>query len=134
MSSSTFCNRSACRRARSCRKKLQRAVTLAALKLRKAEGPSLVLILLDADDDLPCELGPSLLEQFLELDDGEIADDPEERGLQKAWIERRFRALKYSETVDQPAMSAKLDLALCRRRSPSFEKLCRELEQRLGAD
>jgi predicted ATPase len=38
--------------------------------------------------------------------------------------------VKYSETIDQPAMTADMDLSLCRRRSPSFDKLCRELEKR----
>lgn len=51
----------------------------------------------------------------------------------KAWIEKRIKAPKYSETVDQPAMTAAMDLALCRSRSPSFDKLCRELEKRCGA-
>ena len=32
---------------------------------------------------------------------------------------------------NQPRMTAAMDLALCRRRSPSFDKLCRELKQRL---
>ena len=31
----------------------------------------------------------------------------------------------------QPGMTQAMDMALCRRRSPSFDKLCRELERRL---
>ena len=40
-------------------------------------------------------------------------------------------ATRYSETRDQPAMTRAMDLALCRGRAPSFDKLCRDLEQRL---
>jgi len=73
------------------------------------------------------------LEDFLDLGGGEtLSEDPEKDGLKKAWIESRFRGLRYSETVDQPRMTAAMDLALCRSRSPSFDKLCRELSKRLG--
>jgi hypothetical protein len=51
-------------------------------------------------------------------------------GLSKAWIEQRFKGTRYSETQDQPAMTLVMDLNLCRTRSPSFDKLCRELERR----
>lgn len=37
-------------------------------------------------------------------------------------------------TVDQPAMTSHMDLHLARERSPSFDKLCRELERRLSRD
>lgn len=64
-------------------------------------------------------------------EDDVVPEDPEQTGARKAWIEKRFKGGKYSETVDQPKMTAKMDLQLCRRRSPSFDKLCRELEQRI---
>lgn len=54
--------------------------------------------------------------------------DPESAGLGKAWVASRFRAPKYSPRIDQPRLTAAFDLHLCRRRSPSFDKLCRELE------
>lgn len=144
---------------------LERRVKLAALKLRASELPGFLLVLLDADEDLPCELAPTLLkraqdahadldvvcvlanpeyetwfvaaaeslEDFLDLEDGEtLSEDPEKDGLKKAWIESRFRGLRYSETVDQPRMTAAMDLELCRSRSPSFDKLCRELRTRQG--
>lgn len=63
------------------------------------------------------------------LDDiAEPPADPEKDGLGKAWIERRIRSPKYSPRIDQPRLTAAFDLHLCRRRSPSFDKLCRELE------
>lgn len=73
----------------------------------------------------------SLTEYITIAQDETISEDPERRGSGKGWIERRFKGPKYSETVDQPRMTAKMDLTLCRRRSPSFDKLCRELESRL---
>jgi hypothetical protein len=147
---------------------LSRAVNLAALKLRALSGmePAMILILVDADNDLPCVLAPKLLEiarrsrsdvyvscvvanveyetwfiaaaeslaEYLDLSADElIPEDPERQRLGKGWIKRRFRGIKYSETVDQPAMTSQMDLSLCRRRSHSFAKLCRELEGRLTA-
>ncbi|MCP3959324.1 MAG: DUF4276 family protein [bacterium] len=145
-------------------KELGKAIDLAMLKLRAAvpEGmPGMILVLLDADEDKPCLLGPKLLGYALEtrqdadvacvianveyetwfvaaaeslnqyLDIGDIPDAPEDLRCRKGWIQKRFRGPKYSETVDQPALTAALDLALCRRRSPSFDKLCRELAGRL---
>lgn len=73
------------------------------------------------------------LGSFLTLSDNDISGDPEEQGLRKGWIKQRFAGNKYSETADQPRMTAIMDLQQCRRRSPSFDKLCRELESRLRA-
>lgn len=123
--------------------------------------PTLVLVLLDADDDLPCIVGPSVaavlggvagsasacvvankefetwfvaaaesLSKYLELPhDFAPITSPESAGLGKAWIERHFNGVKYSETIDQPKLTAAMDLTLCRNRSASFDKLCRELER-----
>jgi len=60
----------------------------------------------------------------------EIPPAPEATRSGKGWVDRHFKGTKYSETVDQPAMTARMDLSLCRKRSPSFDKLCRELEHR----
>lgn len=143
---------------------LQRAIGLAALKLSSAPADcdgAVVLLLVDADDDLPCVLGPNLLSllkkcrddidsicvianreyetwfvaaagslgDYLDLPD-ELPTDPEGQRAGKQWVQRYFRGTKYSETVDQPRMSARMDLDLCRERSPSFDKLWRELELR----
>ncbi len=73
------------------------------------------------------------LSEHLELPPGEtIPTEPESTGSKEAWIERHFRG-SYSPTVDQPSMTAAMDLALCRERCPSFDKLCRELEARCTA-
>jgi hypothetical protein len=60
-----------------------------------------------------------------------IPDFPEDQRCGKKWIESRFRGAKYSETQDQPKMTAAMDFSRARRRSPSFDKLCRELERRI---
>ena len=146
---------------------LERSIQHAIRKLRDLESddPAVVLVLLDADDDLPCELGPTILgmarlarrdvdvfcvianveyETWLiagadslveDLDlsrDRELPPSPEAQRLGKAWIQRRFRKRRsYSPTTDQPAMTSRMDLERARERSPSFAKLCRELEKRL---
>lgn len=150
------------------RPELKRAIKLALLKLADSSIPpahQMVLVLIDADKDGPCLLGPKLLgwakqvrpdadvacvlanveyetwfaaaaeslREHLDLPPDEpIPEDPEGLRLGKPWIDRHFRGTKYSETVDQPSMTAKMDLRQCRKRSPSFDKLCRELEKRLG--
>ncbi len=71
---------------------------------------------------------------------------PEGQRLRKKWIEDRFVSRgeregarggpgtrgRYSPTRDQAAMTRAMDLRACRRHSPSFDKLCRELARRLG--
>lgn len=143
-----------------------RVVDLAALKLQenKTDDPQMILILLDADKDLPCVLGPDLLRkgrshrgdvdlscvianvdyetwfvaaalslsEHLDLSAYDADLDPEAARLGKGWIKQRIRRVKYSETVDQPSLTKAMDLALCREKSPSFDKLCRELEARLS--
>jgi hypothetical protein len=72
------------------------------------------------------------LASYLRVDEGSIVpDSPEMQRCRKKWVETHFRGSKYSETVDQPKMTAKMDLRLCRSRAPSFDKLCREIEARL---
>lgn len=146
-------------------RELERTINLAVLNLqeKRTEDPEMVLILLDADKDLPCILGPDLLEkarihrsdvdlscviatidyeswfvaaaaslsEYLDLSESETDLNPEATRLGKGWIKQRIRRAKYSETVDQPSLTKAMDLALCRAKSPSFDKLCRELEARL---
>lgn len=147
-------------------KELERAVSLGALKLREQSATfdrGLVLVLLDADEDLPCELAPRLLERtrrddvdtccvlanpeyetwfvaaasslskYLLVAGDDDVEDPETKRYKKAWIERRFVGSPYSPPIDQPRLTAAMDLAMCRAGSPSFDKLCRELELRLTA-
>jgi hypothetical protein len=144
---------------------LLRAVDLAALKLGQCSPArrKLILVLLDADEDLPCVLGSALqtlllnkrphldsavvianveyetwfvaaaesLKHYFDLSAGYISDDPEAERQGKATVTKLMHG-KYGETVDQPRLSAAMDLTLCRKRSPSFDKLCRELERRLA--
>lgn len=148
---------------------VKRAVGLALSKLAitsPQDDPGVVLILLDADEDLPCKLAPQILEwaqrvhpkadiacvlanveyetwfvaaaeslqEYLDLRQDEVIPaNPERLRLGKAWIERHFRGVRYSETQDQPSMTARMDLSVCRRGAPSFDKLCREFERRLRA-
>ncbi len=141
---------------------LDRAVKLASAKLsqQRPKGiPSLILVLLDADNDCPAELGPLLresarsstlvevecvianteyetwftgaaksLEDFLDLGDTPTPTDPEKQRSGKGWIKERFRAAKYSETVDQARLTARMDLEECRKHCPSFRRLCDKLD------
>lgn len=70
----------------------------------------------------------SSLHAYLRLGPDEPPNGPETLRLRKKWIADRFRG-HYSETLDQPRMTTKMDLVLCRERSPSFDKLCRELQR-----
>lgn len=126
--------------------------------------PGMILVLIDAECDLPCQLGPQLflratqcrpdvdmscvlaapcyetwfiaaalsLAEYLDLTtDAILPESPEHDGLGKGWIKTRIRRAKYSETSDMPRLTTAMDLIQCRSRSPSFDKLCRELEARL---
>lgn len=75
------------------------------------------------------------LRDFLDLRPGdEKIPDPEATRLGKKWIQDRFLHHPYSETLDQVRLTHAMDLRLCRERSPSFDKLCRELESRSKVD
>jgi hypothetical protein len=120
-----------------------------------------ILVLLDADDELPCELGPrleswardgrpdihcscvvanreyetwfaasaeSLIARGLVRPEARISEQPETDRLSKGWAKRWISKATYSETTDQAKFTAALDIGLTRRRAPSFDKLCRELE------
>lgn len=65
-------------------------------------------------------------------EDEAYPSDPEAQRQGKKWIADRMAGGSYSETVDQPKLTSRMDLELCRKRSPSFDKLCRELERRIG--
>lgn len=60
--------------------------------------------------------------------DLEIPPDPEAIRGAKEWIKYHRTDKKYKETIDQPALSQLMDLEQARTRSPSFDKLCRDLE------
>jgi len=132
---------------------LERAVELTA---RRLGGKGGILVLLDADDDKPCELGPRLLERarkersdipsavvlaksekeawFLAASESlqvplRGAAPPEyPEGIRgaKEWISRAMGG-PYSEVTHQPALAATFDLDLARSRSPSFDKFWRDV-------
>ncbi|WP_337868706.1 DUF4276 family protein [Meiothermus sp.] len=116
-----------------------------------------ILVLLDADEDCPAELAPRLMSQlglvtrlnchlvlakcefetwFLAGADalrlGQVPKDVEAIQGAKEEIRRRMGGY-YSQTVDQPKLAARMaaecDPHLLRERSPSFDKLWRELEK-----
>jgi len=59
----------------------------------------------------------------------EDVDDPEGRRLRKKWVADRLPGRRYSESLDQPALTTLMDLKACRVRCPSFDKLCREISR-----
>ncbi len=133
------------------REELSRIVNYAA---RESGETGAILIILDADDDCPAELGPRLLEIAKQLrTDRKIAvvlanreyeswflAASESLGLPpcqnlgvrdaKGWI-RQARG-NYAPTVDQAGMTARFDLVAARMRSDSLDKLCREVQQLLS--
>ncbi len=115
-----------------------------------------ILVLLDADEACPAELAPTLASQLKQdvqlnchlvlakcefeawflagadcLGLGKVPDAVEQIRGAKEEVKRRLG--RYSETVDQPKLAARLaqtcDPRLLRERSSSFDKLCRELEK-----
>ncbi|MEY4511681.1 MAG: hypothetical protein RLZZ450_3803 [Pseudomonadota bacterium] len=58
--------------------------------------------------------------------------DPESARHAKAQLQLRIDGPRYSPTVDQAGLVAHMDLAMARSRSPSFDKLCRDVERLLG--
>lgn len=143
---------------------LRKAIELADIKLRelRSDDRSLILVLFDADEDLPCMLAPQLaaivrdecghldvaivlpnpefetwfaaaaesLTRYFDLAVTPPSADPEVSGQRKGAV-RRWMHGQYSETIDQVRLTEAMDLNLCRSRSPSFDKLCRELAKRL---
>ena len=134
---------------------------------RDARGRGTILILLDAEDDLPCQLAPRLLLNARQAQgNADIACVLAKRMLENwivagcstlagknglpdplpppadpegcsgsSWLDAQLRRVnrtrKYKKTVDAEAFVKLIDLGECRNRSPSFDKLCRELEARI---
>jgi hypothetical protein len=140
------------------RPELERAVELAA---RLVKGMGGILIVLDADDDCPKELGPQLLAWaksaradlriyvvlakrefeawFLAAarslrgkrglnDQVEAHPTPEGVRGAKEWLTSQMRTpgKRYSEVLDQPALTAVFDVEAARTASPSFAKFYRD--------
>jgi hypothetical protein len=132
---------------------LERAVERAA---RATGGPGgAVLVLVDADDDAPCLLGPRLQARAAAArDDMPVAVVLANRE-KEAWFIAAVESLRgrrgvptnaeppdgpeqirgakewlfrgYSEITDQPALSSLFDMGVARARSSSFDKFYREV-------
>lgn len=70
------------------------------------------------------------LTSFFDLSVTSPSPDPEAAGQRKGAVRRWMHGL-YSETIDQVRLTEAMDIDLCRSRSPSFDKLCRELAKRV---
>lgn len=63
-------------------------------------------------------------------DDASAPPNPEDIQGAKEYLQRQLkRGYTYSETVDQPAFTGHLNLQRTRQRSPSFDKLWREVQR-----
>ena len=70
------------------------------------------------------------LDKYFTVKPEECPQDPEGSECGKSWIEKHVKEPKYRETIHQAKMTGSMDLVRCRGASPSFDKLCRELEKR----
>jgi hypothetical protein len=94
-----------------------------------------------SDADIACDLPHPMFETWFVTAVASLAGvnglpaempvpaDAEAEGRGKKWLENLLPR-KYKESIDQARFAGRMDLALCRQRSRSFDKLCRELEQR----
>ena len=71
------------------------------------------------------------LSEYLNLKDGKLPEHPEKTRQGKAWVKNRFRG-DYKEASHQPALTRAMNLENCRQRSPSFDKLCRDMGKRIA--
>jgi hypothetical protein len=143
---------------------LDRSITLARLKLDAAAAVGdgrLVLVLLDADDDLPCVIAPQIMKsgtrddvdvtcvvanreyetwfvaaaasltEYLDVPTAQQWPSDVEAAGLKKAWIERHFRGHYSPSVDQAKLTARMDLEMCRGGSPSFDKLCRELGSRI---
>ena len=142
---------------------LERVVELTA---RQLQPPRALLILIDADDDCPAELGPRLLQRAkaarpdvsiglvlakreyeawflaaieslhgqrgLECESVTIPDPEGPRDAKKALNGCMKEGRTYSPRIDQAALTARFDMELARRHSPSFDKCWREMARLLS--
>jgi hypothetical protein len=113
----------------------EEAPTLLA-RARESAGPIPVAVV-----EAKCEYEAWLLASAEALrgsrelpDDLDCPADPETIADAKGWLSRRMQGERsYLPTLDQVALTAKVDFGLARQRSPSFDKLIRSLETLLPA-
>lgn len=122
----------------------------AAIAEKNREG--VILIVVDADDDCPADLGPRILQDACALlptrkcfvvlakrmyetwlvaggvaGDTAYADDIESVANPKVILQSTFG--HYKETVDQLRLTRLMDPSRARSGSPSFDKMCRTVEE-----
>jgi hypothetical protein len=150
------------------REKVEEAHAKLARRLRSEQSSrGLLLLLLDAEGDAPCQLAPRLLNAArVARSDADISCVLAKRMLENwivagastlagvndlpnplparekfeersgaAWLDAQLRsqnkARKYKKTADAEPFVRTMNLQECRENSPSFDKLCRELEARM---
>ena len=118
---------------------------------RKTPGCAAILVLLDADDDCPVELGEVLAKRarvaaydvptvvvcanreyenwFLASDD-DFEGDPDDFGGAADWLtSKKPTGLVYKKRRDQPGLSREIDIGVAIKRSRSFRRLCHAVEE-----
>ncbi len=117
----------------------------------RTPGCAAVLLLLDADEDCPRELGASLAqrardaglsipiavvcakreyENWFLASDEEFTGDVEEFGGAKDWLSRSMQTgIIYRETRHQASLSATMNIEAAFQASRSFRRLCSAVEQ-----
>ena len=128
-------------------KRLENFIGYAAL----TDGCVAILVLLDADDDCPKELGfelagraratalsiPTVVvcakreyESWFLASDENFQGEAEEYSSAKQWLNRRFaEGLTYKETRDQVRFSATMDMDAAYESSRSFRRLCNAVDE-----
>lgn len=99
----------------------------------RPDAPVSVVLAVKEYDAWFIAAAPSLSGRRGLREDLETSSEPEVIRDAKGWLQaRRIDGLAYSPTVDQPALSAAVDLDAARAGSASFDKLWREVERLLG--
>lgn len=129
---------------------LKRYLGIAEAAIVEHGGRGAVLILVDADDDCPAELGPELLDHAQLALPHRCCEVVLPKAEFEAWLiggvaVEGFSAVaspeavrdpkgvirgcmgKYSETVDQPSLTSRIDADAAAATCPSFAKLLRSL-------
>ena len=125
-------------------KNLEHYLSIAAANIESPYGG--ILVLIDADDDCPATLGPELLyhanakmshiliqvvlakrefESWIiagrAVPNGPVVESTDGLPNPKGWVKRYVP--RYSEPIDQPSLTARMDLCAASRASDSFAKL-----------
>jgi len=108
----------------------------------------LILVLIDADEDKVCELGPELTKRanlarpdrrilvslaHMEFEHWLVAADPSRPpNFESIRDAKRLLRKDYSPTAHQAGLTQKMDLHLARQHSPSFCRFCRRFQHLLA--